>query len=102
MLTGAVVLFPSFFFHSWSFFFIVGSSLLLVWGVCWSRFVRGGWRVFCFAFSRFARVWRWIHLKVTPVVPDVTEGEFGVGGDSDCLVADIEVASSWVGPNIGP
>ena len=70
--------------------------------MCWGWFVGGCWWVFCFAFSRFARVWRWIHSKVTPVVPDVTEGEFGVGGDGNCLVTDIEVASSWVGPNIGP
>ena len=39
---------------------------------------------------------------MTPVVPDVAEGKFGVGCDGDCLVADVEVASSWVGPNIGP
>ena len=60
----------------------------------WGWFVGGCWWVFCFAFSRFARVWRWIHSKVTPVVPDVTKGEFGVGGDGDGLVTDVEVASN--------
>ena len=70
--------------------------------MCWGWFIGGCWQVFCFTFSRFARVWRWINSKVTSVVPDVTEGEFGVGCDSDCLVTNVEVARSWVGPNVGP
>ena len=68
----------------------------------WGGFVGRGGRVFCFIFSTFATVWCWIHSKVMGVLPDVTEGLLRIGSDSDCLVADIKVASNVVGPNIGP
>ena len=77
------------------------------WGMVFWRVGRGGfvgwsWRVFCFIFSTFATVWRWIHSKVTGVLPDVTEGLLGICCHGDCLVADIEVASNVVGLNVGP
>jgi hypothetical protein len=40
--------------------------------------------------------------KVTGVLLDVGEGFIAVGGDGNCLVVEVEVASISVGPNIGP
>jgi hypothetical protein len=40
--------------------------------------------------------------KVTGTLLDIGEGFAAVGGDSDCLVVKVEVASILVGPNIGP
>ena len=39
---------------------------------------------------------------MTGVLPDMTEGLLGICCHGDCLVADIEVASNVVGPNVGP